>query len=206
MTPEIQARMFEPFFSTKGERGTGLGLAQVFGIVEHHGAEVTVDSAPGRGTTFRLTFAAAPPPRQRRDSQTKELEAPVGRRLRILAVDDEPAMGSMIRRMLRPDGHTVVTATAGEEALESLAADHFDVVISDVGLGPRMNGWELAAEIRRRRPGLPLVLATGWGAMINPAEARANGIHAVLAKPYAPADLQNILARLSQPDVYHEAA
>jgi CheY-like chemotaxis protein len=126
--------------------------------------------------------------------------------LRILAVDDEPAMGSMIRRMLRPDGHNVVTATAGEEALQCLAAEPFDVVISDVGMGPRMNGWELAAEVRRRQPGLPVVLATGWGATIDPADAWAKGIYAVLAKPYQPADLQNILAQLTEPHRHREAA
>jgi CheY-like chemotaxis protein len=111
-------------------------------------------------------------------------------------------MGNMIRRMLHPDGHTVVTTTAGEEALELLAAEPFDVVISDVGLGLRMNGWTLAAEVRQRKPGLPFVLATGWGATIDPADARAKGIHAVLAKPYQPADLHNILAQLPLPDAH----
>jgi two-component system response regulator FlrC len=108
--------------------------------------------------------------------------------------------------MLRPDGHTVVTAEAGEEALERLAAEPFDLVISDVGMGPRMNGWELAAEVRGRHPEVPVVLATGWGAAIDPAYARAKGIRAVLAKPYEPAELQNILAQLAEPDRHREAA
>jgi diguanylate cyclase (GGDEF)-like protein/PAS domain S-box-containing protein len=194
MPPEIQARIFEPFFSTKGERGTGLGLAQVFGVVEQHGAQVAVESAPDHGTVFRLTFPAAPP----RPLAARGLPAsPTGtraRQLRILAVDDEPAMGSMVRRILRRDGHTVVTATSGEQALERLGDGVFDVVISDVGMGPGINGWELAAEVKRRWPALRLILATGWGAAIDPAEARTKGVDAVLAKPYQPADLQRLLA------------
>jgi CheY-like chemotaxis protein len=135
MPPEVQARIFEPFFSTKGERGTGLGLSQVFGIAEQHRAEVSVDSAPGQGATFRLTFPAAP--REVLSARVLPVSpaGSSGRHLRILAVDDEPAMGSMIRRILRPDGHTVVTARSGEQALERLAAESFDVLISDVGMG-----------------------------------------------------------------------
>jgi PAS domain S-box-containing protein len=206
MSADIQTRIFEPFFSTKGERGTGLGLAQVFGIVEQHGAEIAVDSTLGRGTAFRLTFAVAVPAELHVDRRVPRPLPGAPRALRILAVDDEPAMGSMIRRILRPDGHMVVTACTGEEALESLAAQPFDVLISDVGMGPRMNGWELAAEVHRRQPGLPVVLATGWGAVIDPADACAKGIYAVLAKPYQPADLQDILAQLQHHDPAKQAA
>jgi CheY-like chemotaxis protein len=206
MSAEIQARIFEPFFSTKGERGTGLGLAQVFGIVEQHAAEIVVDSTPGRGTLFRLTFAIASPAAPVVETQTNIAEPGARTNLRILAVDDEPAMGNMIRRILRPDGHTVVAVTAGEDALRCLDSEPFDVVISDVGMGRGMNGWELATEVHRRQPELPVVLATGWGATIDPSEARTKGIHAVLAKPYPPADLQAILARLPRPAPFREVA
>jgi PAS domain S-box-containing protein/diguanylate cyclase (GGDEF)-like protein len=206
MSAEIQARIFEPFFSTKGERGTGLGLAQVFGIVGQHDAEIAVDSTPGRGTVFRLTFAAASPAALPVDTGTHIAEPAPRPNLRILAVDDEPAVGTMIRRMLRPDGHSVVAVTAGEEALRCLETEVFDVVISDVGMGRGMNGWELANEVHRRQPDLPVVLATGWGATIDPSEARMKGIHAILAKPYPPADLQSILARLPRPETSREVA
>jgi CheY-like chemotaxis protein len=206
MTQEVQSRSFEPFFSTKGERGTGLGLAQVFGIMEQHGAAITVDSTPGRGTSFRLIFGAEITGAELVQSAAPEPEIGMERRLRILAVDDEPAMGSMIRRILRSDGHIVVTATSGEEALRHLTAQSFDVVISDVGMGPGMNGWDLAEEVRRRTPRVPVVLATGWGATIEPADAQAKGIDAVLAKPYLPADLKSVLAHLELPGVSVEAA
>jgi len=183
-----------------------LRLAQVFGIVEQHDAEIAVDSTPGRGTVFRLTFATALPAALPVETQTYIAEPGARPNLRILAVDDEPAMGNMIRRILRPDGHTVVAVTAGEEALRFLETEPFDVVISDVGMGRGMNGWELATEVHRRQPELPVVLATGWGATIDPSEARTKGIHAVLAKPYPPADLLTILARLPRPDPYQEVA
>ena len=82
-------------------------------------------------------------------------------------------MGNMIRRILRPQGHTVVHATTGEEALECLSGQSFDVLISDVGLGTQMSGWDLAAEVHRKHPEMPVVLATGWGASIDLAVARS---------------------------------
>jgi CheY-like chemotaxis protein len=129
-----------------------------------------------------------------------------GRPLRVMAVDDEPAVGSMVRRILRPHGHSVVTATSGEEALERLAGEPFDVLISDVGMGPGMNGWELVECVRRFRPHARVVLATGWGATIEPAEAQAKGVDAVLAKPYRPDELERVLAQLTLSFPHQEAA
>jgi CheY-like chemotaxis protein len=187
MPPDVAARIFEPFFTTKGERGTGLGLAMVYGIVERHGGQITVDSAPGRGSTFRLTFPAAAPAG---DSAPRGA-APQGiKPLRVLAVDDEPALGRMAALMLAPDGHSVVVATSAEEALERLAAEPFDLVISDVGMGAGLNGWELAELVRLHYPGVRFALATGWGAQIDPDEARALGVCAVLPKPYRLADMR----------------
>ncbi len=189
MTPEVRARLFEPFFSTKGERGTGLGLAMVYGIVERHRGQIGVESAPGRGSTFRLTFPAATPT----PSAAPAAAAPSGHRpLRVLAVDDEPALGRMVALMLAPDGHAVAVATSGEEALERLAAEPFDLVISDIGMGAGMNGWELAEQVRHQYPGVRFALATGWGAQIDPAEVQALGICAVLAKPYSLKEMRRL--------------
>jgi CheY-like chemotaxis protein len=107
----------------------------------------------------------------------------------VLAVDDEPAMTKAVVRMLRPAGHTVSVAGSGEDALDQLALSSFDVVVSDMGMGAGMNGWELAAEVSRRWPEVRFILATGWGAAIDPGEARTRGVQAVLAKPYLPAEL-----------------
>ena len=195
MSPEVQARIFEPFFTTKGNSGTGLGLAMVFGVVEQYGGNITVKSVLNEGTTIRLSFSSV-----ERQSMLADTETPLPagsvepRHLRVLTVDDEPAMTKAVVRMLRPAGHSVATAASGEEALEKLAAEPFDVVLSDMGMGAGMNGWELAAAVKASWPDVRFLLATGWGAAIDPAEAHAKGVEAVLSKPYRPEDLDRALA------------
>jgi CheY-like chemotaxis protein len=190
MSTDVQARVFEPFFSTKGERGTGLGLAMAYGIVERHGGQIAVDSAPGRGTTFRLTFPWA---RAAQTPAAAPMEPSGARGLHVLVVDDEAMLGRMAARMLAVDGHTAVVATSGEEALQRMCAETFDVVISDVGMGEGMNGWELAHRVRAEFPDVRFALATGWGAQIEPDEARARGVGAVIGKPYSLRDLRYLL-------------
>jgi len=193
MPPETREKIFEPFFTTKGEHGLGLGLSMVFGVVGRHCGTVEVDSAPGRGTTFRLSFPAAPG--EVENAETLEGLAPA-RSLRILAVDDEPDIANMVSLMLQPFGHQLAVANSGEEALEKLGQEPFDLVISDVGMGARMNGWELAERVRASFPGVRLVLATGWGAEIDHEDAAARGIDAVVSKPFRIADLQRVVAAI----------
>jgi CheY-like chemotaxis protein len=193
MSAETRERLFEPFFSTKGEGGSGLGLAIVFGIVERHRGTISVDSAPNRGTTFRLAFPSAARP-EGAGSQAPDPD--VARPLRILVVDDEPALVTMLARLLSSDGHEVAIATSGEEAVETLADRPVDVVVSDLGMGAGMNGWDLAAVVRTL-PGPPhFILTTGWGAEIEPEEAASRGVLAVVSKPYRLPDLRKILNTL----------
>jgi CheY-like chemotaxis protein len=132
--------------------------------------------------------AAAGPPRVR----LPRTIASAQRGLRILAVDDEPYLRDLIALMLERDGHTVVTTATGEQALEHLDDGSFDLVISDIGLGAGMNGWELGRQVRARFPVVRFALATGWGAQIDSAEARAGGVEAVIPKPYRLADLRRL--------------
>ena len=198
MPPEVRARIFEPFFTTKGERGTGLGLAQVFAIVQQHGGEITVRSAPGRGTTFTLCLPAASPAGDERGTDNRPQES-AGAPLRVLAVDDDPAHGRMLAAMLGHDGHQVTVVSSAETALERLTVGEFDVVVSDLGLGAGPDGWQLAECVRRDRPDVRVCLVTGWGEDIDPAEAAERGVFAVLAKPYALNDLLAVVGARRPP-------
>jgi CheY-like chemotaxis protein len=198
MSAEVQERVFEPFFTTKGEAGTGLGLAMVFRIVEQHGGRIEVRSVPGVGTTFSITFPLVEVSAQAESLPKYVPQLEPARALRILMVDDEPMMTKAVVRMLRPSGHLVSVAGSGEEALEKLAEQTFDVVVSDVGMGTGMNGWELADAVKCRWPGLRFLLATGWGAALDPREARTRGVEAVLSKPYQLADLLQALTPTDQ--------
>jgi CheY-like chemotaxis protein len=195
MSAEVQARVFEPFFTTKGETGSGLGLAMVFGIVEQHHGHVDVRSAPGDGTTFRIALPLLDASVEPEPSVPEAALLEPTRPLRLLVVDDEPMMTKAVKRMLKPSGHLVSVAGSGEEAVDKLSGQTFDVVVSDMGMGSGMNGWELADEVKQRWPSVRFMLATGWGASINPAEALARGVEAMLAKPYQLAEPLNALAR-----------
>jgi PAS domain S-box-containing protein len=197
MSPEVQAQVFDPFFTTKGERGTGLGLAMVFGLVQQHGGQITVDSAVGQGTRFQLSFPAADVPAPA-EAATPDAEAATAA-MRILVVDDLPELARAMARVLRIEGHEVETTTTAEEALEYLAATPVDLVISDLGLGEGMNGWQLAEAVRSHFPRARFALATGWGDRISPEEADARGVEAVIAKPYRVDELHRLVAQLAGP-------
>jgi CheY-like chemotaxis protein len=143
MAADVRARALKPFFTTKGDRGTGLGLAQVFGIAERHRGWVAISSSPGQGTTIRLSLPAAV--EQEPASTAPRPRARGSRRLRVLAVDDEPRLGRMMALMLQRRGDRVFAVTSAEEALERLAAERFDVVVSDLSLGEGINGWGWAS-------------------------------------------------------------
>jgi CheY-like chemotaxis protein len=188
MSPEVRARIFEPLFTTKGPRGTGLGLVQVLDMAARHGARLAVDSAPGRGTTFRLAFPVPAAP--------AVVARPAGA-LSILVVDDEPPLADLLARMLRLDGHAVTVVHSGIAALDHLGTAAVDVVFSDMHM-PGMTGWELTGQVHARHPTIPIVIASGWGSQITPDEARERGIHAVVPKPYRRADIQDAIAVLGR--------
>jgi signal transduction histidine kinase/ActR/RegA family two-component response regulator len=201
MSPQTKERVFEPFFTTKGARGTGLGLATVASITHQYGGEVSITSGPGLGTTIHLGFAAAP---ERSQTEAAGSARPAGPAeedagpplLRVLAVDDEPELAEMIRFALKAARAHVTIATSGEGALEALAEDRFDIVVSDLSLGEGIDGWQLADRVRLRSPSTPFVLVTGWAAGLDAEDARRAGVDAILPKPFAFADLRRIVTAL----------
>jgi signal transduction histidine kinase/ActR/RegA family two-component response regulator len=190
---DIQSHIFDPFFTTKGERGTGLGLAQVLSIVERHTGTVELDSKTGRGTTFRLFFPSSSGTVTRPEKRAPApASLPPKQPIRVLVVEDEQQLARMASLVLTQRGHTVVVAASGDEAIGYIRDAHFDLVISDLGLGAGKNGWDVADAVRKHQSGTRFVLVTGWGAAIDLADARTRGVDRVIAKPYRIADLRQV--------------
>jgi PAS domain S-box-containing protein len=186
IAPNDLPRIFEPFFTTKEVgQGTGLGLATVYGIVRQSGGHVWAESEPGRGSAFHVLLPrreAAPPP----PAPPAPVERPGGGR--VLLVEDDEAVRLLARVVLTEAGYMVVQARDGEEALRRHAATPADVLLTDV-LMPRVGGPELAARIRERTPGLPVVLMSGYAADALEEGAPLPPRTAFLQKPFAPAAL-----------------
>jgi signal transduction histidine kinase len=189
MSEEVRLRCLEPFFSTKGEQGTGLGLSMSFGIIRRHEGTMEVRSAPGRGTTFRLLL----PMHRRAALASEETPATVVRPLRVLVVDDEPGARDVLAQYLRNDGHEVVTASSGVEAIGRVIAAKFDILLTDHGM-PGMNGFQLADAIRRVDAAKPIVLVTGFEV---PPEKRPASVDCILKKPLERSELREALQRLT---------
>jgi CheY-like chemotaxis protein len=163
MDAETLARATEPFFTTKGiGKGTGLGLSMVHGMVEQLGGQLVLHSKLGEGTTAELWLPAAEKSTTVEEAGSDNPAIGQVRPLTILAVDDDALVLANTRAMLEDLGHTVVVAYSGEQALDRLArTPAVDLVITDQAM-PKMTGTELAEQIRVRRPGMPIVLATGY--------------------------------------------
>ncbi|MEP6731770.1 MAG: PAS domain-containing protein [bacterium] len=187
MSAEVRERAFEPFFTTKGVNGTGLGLAEVYGIARRHRGRAEIESAPGQGTTVRLVFpvgaveapAVAEP--QRRPRQMR----------RILLVEDHTDSREFMQALLESDGHIVESVRTLEEARERLNEDSFalDVLVTDIGL-PDGSGWDLVAFARERRPKLRIGVVTGW----EPRNERDPACDFTLRKPVGANDLLEEIA------------
>jgi nitrogen fixation negative regulator NifL len=192
MTEEVRQRCLEPFFTTKGKRGTGLGLSMVYGTVQRHQGSIEIDSGLGKGTTFRLSLPAAQesPPTANRDSTTENI-----RPLRVLLVDDEDIVRQILREYLVGDGHTVETAPNGRDALDKMPKAAFDVVILDRAM-PGLSGDQVAVAIKEFKPDLPVILLTGFGNMMQAAGETPPGIDLVLGKPVTIAGLRAALAQV----------
>ncbi|HZF09837.1 MAG TPA: ATP-binding protein [Thermoanaerobaculia bacterium] len=160
MDPETQQRIFEPFFSTKGE-GTGLGLSTVYGIVRQSGGHIFVDSAPGQGTCFSIYVPAT---EERESVQGVEVACgPDSGSETLLLVEDEEEARAVLRQILTGKGYRVLSAASGDEALALAAetAEHLDLLVTDVTM-PRMKGPELATRLLASRPGMRVIYMSGY--------------------------------------------
>ncbi|WP_325061660.1 PAS domain S-box protein [Vitreimonas sp.] len=186
MDEATRTRCLEPFFTTKGERGTGLGLAMVYGAVRRHGGDIEIESALGQGTTVRLILDAAPADSAGARAQPAELARPA-ERLKLLIIDDDPILLRSLRDVLEGDGHLVAAANDGPAGVAAFTsalgtAKAFDVVITDLGM-PKLDGRRVAAAVKAASPKTPVLLLTGWGERLMAEEALPANIDHVLSKP-----------------------
>jgi signal transduction histidine kinase/HAMP domain-containing protein len=200
MDEQTRRRCLEPFFTTKGERGTGMGLAMVYGMARRHGAELEIDSVPGKGTTVRIVFPAAPRSGDETGRQLA-LGLPV-RPLRILMVDDDPLIIESLRETLRTDGHRVTAAEGGQAGIDAFEAarargEPFEMVITDLGM-PYVDGRRVAAAIKAVSPNVPVVLLTGWGQRLTADGQVPPHVDRVLNKPPRLRELRAALAELAR--------
>jgi len=196
MPAEVRERIFDPFFTTKGPQGTGLGLSITYGIVTRHGAQVSVDSEPGQGTTFRLSF-----PRSELADDVPS-DAPAAMQagpLRCLVVDDEPAVGEVLGDILLSMGHSATVLEDSRQAPRAFEAESFDAVFTDLAM-PGLSGWEVARAIKDRRPEVPVFMITGFGVEVSAQELEANGVDRVLPKPLKIQDVRSLLATVRRHD------
>lgn len=190
MTEEVRQRCLEPFFTTKGDHGTGLGLSMVYGILQRHRGTIDIQTTPGRGTTFILSL----PVKAESQAATETDSTPRAiRPLRVLLADDQDTVRQILCEYLVGDGHTVTTAANGSEGLEKFQSAEFDVVLLDRAM-PGMSGDQVAAAIKQIKPEMPVILLTGFGNMMQASGEKPLGVDLVLAKPVTIAGLQSALA------------
>jgi PAS domain S-box-containing protein len=200
MDEAIRARCLEPFFTTKGERGSGLGLAMVYGMLERHSGEIQIESAPGKGTSIRLIFPRALATASAGDSGSSATSPPL-QSLRILLVDDHPILLKSLGDALEQDGHVVVAADGGQRGIEIFNAAHrrgetFGAVITDLGM-PHVDGGRVAAAVKSVAPDVPVILLTGWGQRLIAENDLPAGVDRVLSKPPKLTALRAALAELT---------
>jgi PAS domain S-box-containing protein len=195
MDEEQVGRCMEPFYSTKGERGSGLGLSMCYGIVKQHGGDLRIQSTPGSGTTVELVLPICT------ERKVPSLAAPSlalnedGDALQILVVDDEPMALKVMQKLFERLGHNVTATLSGAKALAELGDREFHLLVTDRAM-PGMSGDEVAARAKEKTPHLPVIMLTGFGELMNYAGETPPGVDLVIGKPATLRDLSEAIKRV----------
>jgi PAS domain S-box-containing protein len=196
MDEETRHRCLEPFFSTKGERGTGLGLSMVYGTIQRHSADIEIESAVGKGTTIRLSFSTAAALALGVMPQATIRAVPP---MRVLVVDDDPLVLNSLRDALEGDGHVVTTADGGQAGIDAFFSglakgSPFPVVMTDLGM-PYVDGRKVSSAIKTAAPETIVLMLTGWGQRLVGDGDIPPHVDQVLSKPPKLRELREALAR-----------
>jgi signal transduction histidine kinase/ActR/RegA family two-component response regulator len=195
-------RIFFPFFTTKGRQGTGMGLSVVYGIINRHRGEIDVTSKIGKGTTFTIIL-----PVSQQTSETAIVQPKVVQvsKARVLLVDDDENIRSVISDMLDLLGHQVMAAPCGEDGVKLFQKHDFDLVITDLGM-PGISGWDVTRTCKDLKPQVPVIMISGWGNQIDEDMISQSRLDGVLAKPFEMNKIKAMLNKVlsekaSQPDI-----
>jgi CheY-like chemotaxis protein len=200
MSEDVRARCCEPFFTTKGARSSGLGLAMVHGMLERHGGSIQVESILGVGTAIQLIF---PSLSIASTEPTDEVSVPqIAQALRVLYIDDDPIITEWFSNALGKEGHDVLVAGGGRRGIEAfheaqLRGRHFDVVITDLKM-PDIDGREVAAAVKAASASMPVILLTGSGDRMLGANEVPTNVNRVLSKPPKLTEILQALGELAK--------
>jgi signal transduction histidine kinase len=189
MTQEEVAKCLEPFYTTKGERGTGLGLSVAYGIIQRHGGTIEIQSEKGFGTVFALVL---PVTNSESEIAQEEEAAEKVDALKVLVVDDQEIICELLSELLRADGHEAAVAFDGASALSLFKEREVDILITDQSM-PGMSGEQLAREVKAIRPSARVILLTGFGEEMKAAGSMPEGIDMILGKPVTGSDLRKAI-------------
>ena len=188
---EVKKKIFEPFFTTKPFTNTGLGLSMSYGIIKRFGGEIGVASELGYGATFTIILPTG-------EAEKEESAFPQmikqGKQARILVIDDEEVVRSVLSRTLANVNHQVTLAPNGEKGVQLFKEGRFDMVLTDLGM-PGMSGWEVCRMIKKISPDTPVGMITGWGAEMSRSKMDEYGLDFLVSKPF---DLNQILNVVAQ--------
>jgi signal transduction histidine kinase/CheY-like chemotaxis protein len=191
MDENTKNKLFFPFFTTKGKKSIGMGLAVVYGILFRHQVDISVDSKPGQGALFSFRFNTT----QNSELKSEQPAIPEAPKvLSVLLVDDDINLLEVVGDMIDFMGHKFTKAEGGKEALAILKNERFDLVITDLGM-PEVGGWDVARACRELYPGMPVILISGWGAQLDGKEALKK-VDAVLPKPFQLDELKETIEQV----------
>ncbi len=179
MNEEVGKKLFDPFFSSKPEKGNGLGLTVAHSIILQHNGKITVESKEGKGTTFVIRVPVSKV--KEKEERTAKIELPV-EKVNVLLIEDNEDLQGVLADMISAEGYEIKVANSGTEGISLLKVEKYDVIISDLGISG-MTGWDFASEAKEINPKIPVILVNEWGDQILTKEAKDLGVELILSKP-----------------------
>lgn len=189
MTEETVERIYDPFFSTKGAKGTGLGMTEVYGVIKRHNGWIDIKSQVGNGTVITISLPTA----EKVMEEFVLVEPTKAKPSRILVIDDQEYVLEITEELLTRLEHEVTANTSAEKALDQFKKGKYDIVITDLGM-PEMSGWEVAKKIKKMDSTIPLILITGWSIDTDKEKLKEKGVDFTLKKPYTMEELENVIS------------